>query len=474
MTAASVTAAALCVLATLALASAEDLQVPALQSPEGPSQFCRDDAGPPWNDDGETYPGARYHDGAPASPVLPAGGECPAPLKAACDAKGAKAAHLDGPVDCGGDGWFCRILDQPGWRNPEYDDKNFAYCNASDADERDDDGHCHGGSDDSTYGWWIRDHYFRGYAGTLHCCCGWGEPMHGLVNRCDYRRYVSADEAGKCRDANEDHGLSYEGSCDAHSDVPFADPLYTKPETCWTVRSFAHPESVSSWDGGDYEEDEDEEDEWWEEDEDEDEDEEDEWEEDEDEWEEGESCEAVVDHVEELYEYIDELEEEVEEHVEELYEYIDELEEELQMQGGGWEGDDYEEDEEECYSDDDCSEGRCNAEDVCLSNCKEGEMCPTVCMGWCVKKDEEEDEGEEGECEEHYEYIEELEAHVDELEEEMDDMRMQLRAATCRDELKKKKCQKKSKRQCTKNKGARKKCKATCSEKTGEDLCALK
>ena len=59
MTAASVTAAALCVLATLALASAEDLQVPALQSPEGPPQFCRDDAVPPWNDDGETYPGVR-------------------------------------------------------------------------------------------------------------------------------------------------------------------------------------------------------------------------------------------------------------------------------------------------------------------------------------------------------------------------------------------------------------------------------
>ena len=101
-------------------------------------------------------------------------------------------------------------------------------------------------------------------------------------------------------------------------------------------------------------------------------------------------------------------------------------------------------------------------------------MCPTVCMGWCVKKDEEEDEGEEGACEEHHEYIEELEAHVDELEEEVGEMRMQLRAATCRDELKKKKCQKKSKRQCTKNKGARKKCKATCSEMTGEDLCALK
>ena len=463
---------ALCILATLAVASAEWIQ-----SPEGPPQFCRDDAGPPWNDDGETYPGSRYHDGAPATPVLPASGECPAPLRAACDAKGAKAAHLDGPVDCGGDGWFCRILDQPGWRNPEYDDLNFAYCNASDADERDDDGHCHGGSDDSTYGWWIRDHYFRGYAGTLHCCCGWGEPMHGLVNRCDYRRYVSADEAGKCRDANEDHGLSYEGSCEAHSDVPFADPLYTKPETCWTVRSFAYPESVSSWEGGGYEEDE--EDEWWEEDEyeDEDEDEEDDWEEDEDEWEEGgegEACEEVYNHVEELYEYIDELEEEVEEHVEGLYEYIDELEEELQMQGGGWEGDGYDEEEEECYSDDDCSEGRCNAEDVCLSNCKEGEMCPTVCMGWCVKKEDEEDEGEEGECEEHHEYIEELEAHVDELEEEVEEMRMQMRAATCRDELKKKKCQKKSnKGQCKNNKGARRKCKATCSEKTGEDLCAL-
>ena len=51
---------------------------------------------------------------------------------------------------------------------------------------------------------------------------------------------------------------------------------------------------------------------------------------------------------------------------------------------------------------------------------------------------------------------------------------MQLRSATCRDELKKKKCQKKAnKGQCKNNKGARRKCKATCSEKTGEDLCAL-
>ena len=38
---------------------------------------------------------------------------------------------------------------------------SFAHCNATDADERDDDGHCHGSSDDSTFGWWVRDHWFR-------------------------------------------------------------------------------------------------------------------------------------------------------------------------------------------------------------------------------------------------------------------------------------------------------------------------
>ena len=110
---------------------------------------CRDDAGPPWLDDGEHYPNTRYHTESPAWPVL--NGGCPAPLADACVSKGAKAAHLDGPGACGGSGWFCRIMPDDEWE-PEggFRDGNFAHCNASDADERDDDGHCHGSSYDDT------------------------------------------------------------------------------------------------------------------------------------------------------------------------------------------------------------------------------------------------------------------------------------------------------------------------------------
>jgi hypothetical protein len=219
-------------------------------SPEGPSQFCRHDAGPPWADDAEHFPGGRYHDASPAAPLLAPGSECPAPLTAACSRKGAKAAHLDGPVDCGGRGWFCRSLKQRQWVPAGgFRDANFAHCNVSDADERDDDGHCHGSSADDTYGWWVRDHWFRGYAGTLHCCCDW-RATAGLVNRCDYRRHVDEADVGSCRDANERHGLGYEDGCAAHASVPFVDPLDSGAlAECWSVASFADPESVPAWDG---------------------------------------------------------------------------------------------------------------------------------------------------------------------------------------------------------------------------------
>ena len=88
--------------------------VRALQHPESPAQHCRHDAGPPWRDDDENFGNNKaYFDGTPASPK----GDCPAPLAAACVSKGKKAAFLDGPVDCGGKGWFCRIMPQAGWRN---------------------------------------------------------------------------------------------------------------------------------------------------------------------------------------------------------------------------------------------------------------------------------------------------------------------------------------------------------------------
>ena len=60
--------------------------VRALQHPEAPAQHCRHDAGPPWADDEENFPGA-YFDGTPAAPK----GDCPAPLAAACASKGFRA-----------------------------------------------------------------------------------------------------------------------------------------------------------------------------------------------------------------------------------------------------------------------------------------------------------------------------------------------------------------------------------------------
>eukprot|EP00966_Prymnesium_polylepis_P318335 7352443-Prymnesium_polylepis.1 len=43
-------------------------------------------------------------------------------------------------------------MEQPGWVNPQFNDNNFAHCNSSTADQRDNDGHCHGSDNDSTYG----------------------------------------------------------------------------------------------------------------------------------------------------------------------------------------------------------------------------------------------------------------------------------------------------------------------------------
>ena len=87
--------------------------------PEAPAQHCRHDAGPPWGDDEENFGSKAYFANTPAEPL----GDCPAPLAEACKTKGKKAAFLDGPVDCGGKGWFCRIMPQVGWRNPDFDDK---------------------------------------------------------------------------------------------------------------------------------------------------------------------------------------------------------------------------------------------------------------------------------------------------------------------------------------------------------------
>ena len=213
-------------------------------APEGPSQQCADDAGPPWEDDVEHFGVSDYFEASPARAVGD-GDDCPAPLATACAAKGKLAAFLAGPIDCDDRGWFCRIERQDGFVPSDgFRDSNFAHCNRTNADESDADGHCHGSDGDETYGWWIRDHWFRGYAGRLTCCCDWNA-LKGLTNRCDYRRPVSTgSDLQTCRDANEDHGLSFEGTCGAHADVAFDDPALRADGQCWSVESFADPEAA--------------------------------------------------------------------------------------------------------------------------------------------------------------------------------------------------------------------------------------
>ena len=75
----------------------------------------------------------------------------------------------------------------------------------------------------------------------MTCCCDWNA-LKGLTNRCDYRRRVSAGaDLRTCRDANEDHGLSFEGSCAAHAELAFDDPASRTDGQCWSVDSFADP-----------------------------------------------------------------------------------------------------------------------------------------------------------------------------------------------------------------------------------------
>ena len=61
----------------------------AIRAPDGPSQQCADDAGPPWSDDNDEFgKNGRYHDNTPGIPILNADGSCPDPLKGVRDQTG--------------------------------------------------------------------------------------------------------------------------------------------------------------------------------------------------------------------------------------------------------------------------------------------------------------------------------------------------------------------------------------------------
>jgi len=131
---------------------------------------------------------------------------------------------------------------------------NFFHCNKTSTDKDGEEevgyqGHCHGGIADEVYGWFVRDHWYRGYAGSLHCCCNYGA-TEGVVNSCDVRRPVTETESKTgCNDPNEDARAQhqYTGGCSAEHVAKFSDPLYSAAageETCWTITSFADPAQV--------------------------------------------------------------------------------------------------------------------------------------------------------------------------------------------------------------------------------------
>jgi len=221
------------------------------------SQQCADDAGPPYADDAEYFgDGGKYHDGSAAVPILQNGTCAPRMQKACSERPTIKTAYLEGPLDCGDQGWYCRIFQEEGWDNVALvNDYNFGHCNTTENFEDagiDVDGHCHGSSHDNTYYWWIRDHWHRQYNGRIRCCCGWftesatadisPEPLYNrrIANRCDYRRLVTQTEnLDNCRDANEDHNMGFDDiGCDPQYKDQVGKPIPEDDGACWEISKF--------------------------------------------------------------------------------------------------------------------------------------------------------------------------------------------------------------------------------------------
>merc|ERR1711907_25213 len=186
--------------------------------------------------------GTRYHDGTAATPV-DGNAACPDPLAATCaSGKPKKAAYLEGPINCNGEVWYCRIEEEAGWPTANLlSDTNFGYCNTQEGFEDpgyDKAGHCHGSDRDETFYWWVRDHWFRGYNGKLRCCCGWKpDVLEGtIVNRCDHRRLVTRGTAENCRDANEDGSSPYNGGCKGSPAI--GQPIPEDDSKCWEISKF--------------------------------------------------------------------------------------------------------------------------------------------------------------------------------------------------------------------------------------------
>lgn len=216
-------------------------------------QQCDNDDGPRFENDAMNFGNGRYHTGGSATAVLQ-NGACAAPLQGACSSHNDNTqAYLEGPIDCGGNGFFCTVVEQDDWEPRELlRNANFGYCNSTEAfasHEYEADGHCHGSNDDSTYYWVLRDHWFRQYNGRMRCCCNWNSGDDNLfegrfTNRCDYRRMIPKRREGDCVQANRNAG-NYEGGCDSSLETTqVGSPVPEDDSKCWEITHFGQPKPV--------------------------------------------------------------------------------------------------------------------------------------------------------------------------------------------------------------------------------------
>lgn len=201
---------------------------------------------------------------------------CPAPLAAACKPEAGETreqaqvrAYMEGPIDCGGLGFFCRMKKDSagtmrGMTGGPGDDfvnnENFGYCVDRAVDRSinwnnlgrqprnngpEADGHCHGSEFDDVYIGVLHDHYYRPYRGDLVCCCGmdpdgdgtgrgadrqW-EPAPQYISRCDYRGRNGNDNN---QNAADDCGLDMTNFIKPDS-FPNAQSM------CWELDNFGRP-----------------------------------------------------------------------------------------------------------------------------------------------------------------------------------------------------------------------------------------
>jgi len=92
--------------------------------------------------------------------------------------------------------------------------------------------------------------WHRQYNGRVRCCCGWytggSQPVTQgrIANRCDYRRLVTTTEnVEDCRDANEDHGLGFEGGCDEQYTSQIGEVIPEDDSVCWEIQRFGYTDS---------------------------------------------------------------------------------------------------------------------------------------------------------------------------------------------------------------------------------------